>query len=291
MPKVGLSRPYIAKYNDNGAGKVTYTDGRRAGRAVSYSLSAESSSSNDFYADNGLAESAGGTFTKGSLDLETAELEQGTSMIILGTHTEQIEVDGQPVTVHVYDDDMRAPYTGFGIIVKSIVRGVTKWRGVVLTKTQFDVPEDSATTQGESIEWQTSTISASVMRDDTSNHAWKKEATFDSEAKADAFVCHVLNIKDSDLETLTVTSTEGSTSGTTDIEVTPTLTDGRSYRYKVGKNLTMPTLHADLSDWAKWDGVADITAESGDTIIIAEVDAVGLAMASGSTTVTAKGDD
>lgn len=291
MPKVGLSRPYVARYSEDGAGHVTYSGGCRAGRAVSYSLSAESNSSNDFYADNALGESAGGTFSKGSLSLETAELEQGTSMIILGTHTEQIEVDGTPVTMQVYDDDMIAPYLGVGIIVKSIVKGVTKWRGEVLTKVQFAVPEDSANTQGESIEWQTDTITGTVMRDDTVNHAWQKNAIFDSESKADAFICHLLNIKDSTIESLTLTATEGSTSGTTNISASPELTDGRSYRIKVGKNLTAPTLYADLNDWATWDGVSDIAAADGDTVIVAEVDVVGLAMAAGTTTAKIKGDD
>ncbi len=34
MPKVGLSRPYVARYHENGAGQVSYSDGVRAGRAV-----------------------------------------------------------------------------------------------------------------------------------------------------------------------------------------------------------------------------------------------------------------
>ena len=34
MPKVGLSRPYVARYHENGAGQVSYTDGVRAGRVV-----------------------------------------------------------------------------------------------------------------------------------------------------------------------------------------------------------------------------------------------------------------
>ena len=53
---------------------------------------------------------------------------------------------------------------------------------------QFAVPSDAATTQGESIEWQTAEISGTIMRDDSAKHPWKKEATFTTEAQAEAYI-------------------------------------------------------------------------------------------------------
>ena len=47
-------------------------------------------------------------------------------------------------------------------------------------------------------------------------------------------------------------------------------------------------LYQDLSDWTAWDGSADIPANTGDMIVVAEVDSIGLCMAAGSATVTAK---
>lgn len=289
MPKVGLSRPYVARYSENGAGTVTYSGGVRAGRAVEYSFSLnDTGADNNFYCDNEVGESASGVFSGGSLVWTVAELEQAISEMILGLHTEQVAVGDETVTELVYDESMASPYMGAGIIEKMIVRGQTKWRAVVFTKTQFAVPEMAATTQGETIEWQTDAITANVMRDDSTTHKWLRTAVFDSESKADAYICHILNITDASLEDLTVTSQAGTAEGTTSLEVTPELTDGRTYRYKTGPDVQMPVLYQDLSDWTVWGGSADIPANTGDMIVVAEVDSIGLCMAAGSTTVTAK---
>lgn len=289
MPKVGLSRPYVARYSENGAGTVTYSGGVRAGRAVEYSFSLnDAGADNNFYCDNEVGESASGVFSGGSLSWTVAELEQGISEMILGLHTEQVAVGDDTVTELVYDESMASPYMGAGIIEKMIVRGQTKWRAVVFTKTQFAVPEMAATTQGETIEWQTDAITANVMRDDSTTHKWLRTAVFDSESKADAYICHIFNITDASLEDLSVESTAGTAPGTTDLEVTPTLTGGRTYRYKTGGSVQLPVLYQDLSDWTEWDGTSDVTATTGDMIVVAEVDALGLCMAAGSTTVTAK---
>lgn len=286
MPKVGLSRPYAAVYHEDGAGNVTYTQGVRAGRAVEYSLSMNSGGDNDFYADNALAESSGGTFTGGTLGWTVAELEAGISKLIMGLKEEKITIDGTPVTMLVYDEDMAPPYMGVGNIVKSIVRGVTKWRAVVLTKVKWNIPEDAATTQGESIDWQTDEIEAAIMRDDTAKHAWRKDAVFDSESKADAFIRHILNIKEAGLDSLAVTA-KASAEGKVTLTVTPELTEGRRYKVKAGGAAKTPTLYEDLSDWKDWDGVSEIEAAAGDTVCVAETDVLNLAMAYGTATVTA----
>ena len=88
----------------------------------------------------------------------------------------------------IYDDDQATPYLGVGFIIKKIKGGVSKWRAIVLTKVKFAVPSDAANTQGETIEWQTPEISGTIMRDDSEKHAWKKEATFTSEAQAEAYI-------------------------------------------------------------------------------------------------------
>lgn len=266
MPKVGLSRPYVAVYADNGAGTVSYSRGVRAGRAVEYSFTLnDTGADNTFYADNEAAESASGEFSGGSLSWTVAELEQAISQLILGLHTEQLQVGEDTVNELVYDDTMASPYLGAGIIVKSIVRGQTKWRAVVFPKVQFAVPEDAATTQGETIDWQTDTITASVLRDDSDTHKWRRTAVFDSESKADAYICHVLNITGAALEDLTVKSAAGASAGTTKLTVTPELTEGRFYRYKTGPNAQVPALYQDLSDWTEWDGASDEVASATGT--------------------------
>lgn len=196
MAIVGVCKPYYAKYSNSGS-TVTYSGGGVMGKAVELSAEIEASDNNNLYADNAIAESEK-TFSSGTLGLTTDDLEQAASKDILGLKEESITgingVTDTSVKELIYDDDQVTPYLGVGIIIKKIKNGVTKWRAIVFTKVQFAVPSDSATTQGETIEWQTPEISGTIMRDDTEKHAWKKEATFTSEAQAEAYIKARLNI-------------------------------------------------------------------------------------------------
>lgn len=72
MAKIGLSKPYFAKYSNTGS-TVTYAEGALMGKAVELSLELEEGDDNILYADNGPAESAN-TFSGGSLTLTTDDL-------------------------------------------------------------------------------------------------------------------------------------------------------------------------------------------------------------------------
>ncbi len=123
------------------------------------------------------------------------------------------------------------------------------------------------------------------MRDDTSKHAWRKDAVFDSESKADAFIRHILNIKEAGLDSLTVAAT-GTTEGKAALTVTPPLTEGRRYKVRVGGSKA-PGLYEDLSGWESWDGAGEIAAAVGDTVYVAETDVLNLCMGCGAAVVTA----
>lgn len=88
---------------------------------------------------------------------------------------------------------------------------------------------------------------------------------------------------------LTVTTAEGTVSGKTAVTVTPALTSGNSYKYKTGASVTTPAV-GDVcsSGYTNWDGSAEITATTGNTIVIVEVDAGNKAVKVGSATVAAK---
>lgn len=190
MATIGLSKPYYAIYSETG-GVVSYSDGAVMGKATEANISIETTEDNNLYGDNGLAETDR-RFTNGSLTLSTTDLSQEVSKAILGLTEQAITgVDGvtdTSVKELVYDDTQVTPYLGVGFIIKKKVNGAYKWRGVVLPKVMFSVPEDAATTQGESIEWQTPELTGAIMRDDSATHVWKKEATFTSEAQAEAYI-------------------------------------------------------------------------------------------------------
>ena len=85
---------------------------------------------------------------------------------------------------------------------------------------------------------------------------------------------------------LTLKSVVGQSEGATKITVSPELSSGNSYRYKIDpSNVVLPERNEDLSTWASWDGKSDITAEDGHKICICEVDANNFALKAGTTTI------
>jgi hypothetical protein len=87
---------------------------------------------------------------------------------------------------------------------------------------------------------------------------------------------------------LTVTSVAGTASGNTKITVTPTKGTGNSYKYATGATVDVPAVGADCSAMTTWDGTSDITATSGNKIVIVEVNSDGLALKSGVAVVVSK---
>ncbi len=184
----GLAVPIIGKYS-NSNGRVTYSAATVAGAAVEYGVSWEVSDDNPLYADNGIKENDSGTFQSGELTLGTDDLSKNISILILGLKTKSVTYgSAKTVEVTVYDDDAEAPYFGFGIIEMHQINNKNSYRAVFLPKVQFKLPENAATTKGESIEWQTPSITASVFRSDEVNeenrHPWMEDAWFEDEASA-----------------------------------------------------------------------------------------------------------
>lgn len=93
---------------------------------------------------------------------------------------------------------------------------------------------------------------------------------------------------DGELAELTVTSAAGTESGNTKITVSPALTSGNSYKYKVGDAAQNVTYGKSVQTWTAWDGSADITAETGKIITVVECDGAYKAMKAGSASVIAK---
>jgi len=84
-------------------------------------------------------------------------------------------------------------------------------------------------------------------------------------------------------------SVAGSLSGDTAIHVNPALGSGNSYVYKTDTSVDIPLLGADLSvGWTAWNGTDEITATTGNEIVVVEVDSSNLAVKGSKATVTSK---
>lgn len=102
-------------------------------------------------------------------------------------------------------------------------------------------------------------------------------------------VCKVLLDGEYGLDNLTVTSAASSTtSGKTKITVSPALTSGNSYKYKVADNAVLPAAGQSVKGWTAWNGTDEITAATGKEICVVECDSAYRALKAGVATVTAK---
>lgn len=184
----GFSLPYVALYTANG-GTVTYSQGQRLARGVQVSIEAEAEDDNIFYADNISAESAPGIFTSGTATFTVDGLKLAAEQLIMGIPA----ADSQGF-IH-YGESLQIPYVGVGFICRYMEDGVTSYVPYILTKCRFVTPGIDAQTATETIEWQTQEITATLLRDDTSNHDWKLVgAAQTSEALAEAKIKTIFNI-------------------------------------------------------------------------------------------------
>lgn len=185
----GYSKPYIALYNSND-GAPTYTNLMPLARGVDVSVDSESGEGTNFYADNVIAESAGGVFTGATITMTIDGLKNEARKLIMGLpEPSTVEVDGENVNVFDYDDRQKIPYVGIGFIVRYMEMGVTTYSPCVFTKAAFNVDGLEAATQEEEIEFQTMELEATLMRDDSTNHLWRRIADDqDTEEKAENVV-------------------------------------------------------------------------------------------------------
>ena len=170
----GFSEPYVAKYSNAGT-TVTYSGGMKLGRGVSMSVEVESADDNNFFADDQIAESETGIMTSASGTFTVDGLEPEAAALILGLPEKgQETIKETPVDVYDYDDRMAVPYVGVGVLQRVMLNGVPYWVPIVFTKVKFNIPGDEAATQEDQIDWQTQDLDASIVRDDTENHRWKR---------------------------------------------------------------------------------------------------------------------
>lgn len=187
MARVGLCKPYFGIYAAEG-NAVSYTYKGRLAYAVDVDVSLDNADPVILYADNGPRESASG-FSGGTMTMGIDELPIDIASNILGLDIVNVAASGSE---HAYSymayEDAVAPYVGVGFIVNIIHGGTKKYLAVILTKAQFQVPQTAVTTQGETIEFQTPSLTATLLRDDQVKPTWRIDAVFDSEAQAESWI-------------------------------------------------------------------------------------------------------
>ena len=173
---IGAGYPYYAQYSNSGT-TVTYTGVKQLARMVDVTIAVEGTDPVEFYADNALAESLL-AFSKGTLTLTVDGLALEDAKTILGL--------AEDSTSHVYSDVEvpNIPFLGFGCVKRVMLSGTVSYIGIVLPKVKFQLPEDAGTTQGETVEFQTQSLTATIYKDDSATPAWRYRKSFETESAA-----------------------------------------------------------------------------------------------------------
>lgn len=208
----GLAIPVFGEYSYDGA-NAKYSGGFVAGSAIEYSIEIDTSDNNPLYGDNKIIENDYGTFSSGTLKLNTSDLDYETSKALLGLKEVSSKIGSATVKELVYDEDVKSTPKGFGVIEEHQINDVDKYRAVILCKVTMSIPEDSATTREDKIDWETKEIEGTITRSDEESvnykHPWKREAWFDTQAEALSYLKAVLGVSEA-----TDTSNTSSTKST-----------------------------------------------------------------------------
>ena len=189
MAFVGLRHPVWAPIESETDGtEPVYGKGVVVGRAMQADVSFKRSDT-PLYADDVAAESDN-SITGGSVTLGVDDLSDEAAEAMLGDVAGK---DGE-----IAERCEGAPYGGFGYMRVRRLRGVTSYIGYWLYKTQFGRGDENAKTRGETLEWQTPTVSGSVLpvyADESGAAVCRIRRSFKTAAEAEAWLDARANIE------------------------------------------------------------------------------------------------
>lgn len=193
MAYIGLRYPVAAPITAETEGaEPTYGTGFVVGKAIQANLTINRNS-NPLYGDDAIAEDDNG-ITGMSIELGTDDLEDEVTEKLLG----QVKVAGESDAPDVYyEHDGSAPNVGFGYVRVRRKNGITSYQAIWMHKVVFGTTAENSQTKGESIEWQTPSLTgraAGMMLNSIDHISFRKRALFTSFAAAQAWLKAQANI-------------------------------------------------------------------------------------------------
>ena len=154
MAKIGIKSLTYATYSSGGdGGAVSYTGGVMLNDYMIRADLSEEREDVKFFADDHQIDSENG-MNGLTVSLEVANLTDALDKALLG------HVDGTSSELNVTAKD--SPFVGIGFIRKERFKGAVNFHGFWIYKIQFSKDSDSAQTKGESVDFQTETLSGSA---------------------------------------------------------------------------------------------------------------------------------
>lgn len=189
MAFIGMRHVVAAKIATETPGAaLTYSAGMVVGKAIQGNLTWDRND-NPLYADDAIAENDNGA-TGGSIELVTDDLLDTVRAYLLGDEAISVGT-GTSATTEYESTDEPAPYVGFGYMRVRVKNGVTSYQAVWYHKAQFGETTENAQTKGQTIEWQTPTLTGRIMgvNDNADGQIrFRRRATFETAAAAIAWL-------------------------------------------------------------------------------------------------------
>lgn len=184
MAYTGLQYAVVAKIATETAGSaITYSTGKVLGKLISANLT-WTRNDNPLYADDSIAENDNGV-TGGTIEINTDDITEEGRVYVLGDT--EVTVGTGTTTTEYETTDKSAPYVGVGFLRVRRKNGVTSYIAEWVHKAQFAMENEEAQTKGETIEWQTPTITGTIFgvhNDLTTATSFRRIATFETETAA-----------------------------------------------------------------------------------------------------------
>jgi phi13 family phage major tail protein len=185
MANIGVLRPVFAKVAtepENAA--ITYAAGKALGYAMNIGVTYETNDAK-LHAEGTVVESDN-SVTGAELTVGVDDIADENQVDLLGT-----EKSGETGSEEYEITDASAPYVGVGYVEVRKKGGVISYRARWFHKVQFKQPDESLTTKGDKLEFQTPTIKGKVLGvylDTTGKLRFRKSHTFTTLAAANAWL-------------------------------------------------------------------------------------------------------
>lgn len=184
MAKYGASNPYFALIDtEPETGLPTYKSGVKIAKLIS-SADNPTFTTGTLYADDGKAEEVT-EFVSATVDVSLDDVSIENKSLMFGASiVDETELEYRGTDV--------APYGGYAFYARKMKNNKTSFLGVYYPKVKATLGGVTHNTKGESITFAPDAVSFSVA--ETPSYAWKREAEFETEAEALAWVKEKLNI-------------------------------------------------------------------------------------------------
>lgn len=179
MAQYKVAYPYVAAIKtEPEATEATYEKGLALGKMIDVEVTPNYNEAS-LYGDNALSEYVK-EFKDLDVTLNTTSLPVEAFTALFG---QTVEENNKEVKANINDI---AKYVGFGFVKGEMVENVTTYVAVWFPKVKFTPPAEKCTTKGDSITWNTPSITGKGTSDNAGN--WKYMKIFDAENEALEFI-------------------------------------------------------------------------------------------------------